>query len=706
MEDINQHYEQLRRLLVKLGYPHSVDKERICNGITTELLPLLHYGLLSHSKLLASFILDSGYDLYQKNDLRFTEGIYKLLRKEFKHNPMLQCSQFLTDKGFAKRKIQFVVKCLQLGITKHNELTKKKKLQTQSKTPWNQTNLAKKVTKIIKRNQNKAAASNVVAHAKKPPKIIKKKVALSYKPPREIIATPTEQQEDPLLVNMNESLTADEMRCDLPQPIMMQTNDQTDDMSDEQDKPNELEEEEKAMEISNEALYNEPPQQQPSQTVTIDAVESVDQSMQIPQHQYDMNLIPEYDPTKYAMQNEEDAIKEIKRSNEHYSGSYLDTYSTLMDIPSTFLNTELQNDDNNSDHKQQNQDSESTEEEEDDDEEDHEPSEDEDDPDENTNNDDSDREDGEDKKESDTVQNENASDVNNAIKTIMDRLDHMESKMEKQFETIGARLTILEGKIKFVQGQQISQSQTTQSSSNGTSLPSSSTNTGPVKSSSGVGVWSEHKEYDHPTFTASTIGSSSLPVSLTPAPQRNRVVNAHNDRNVLSKTMPRSNHTQPVVSSTISNRYISSINQHPKHIHAPTAKSPFIGDMHLNTRSYGGAMNRRLYGSSTTQSSLYPHTMMRPPHREMLRYPLSSSASDRNEMKSNGSGVMSNNGSLSIPKIQSVTPLSSSTSHGHSSSENNDPNSTLNFINELKDMLKSTDELLKSKPITLYDSNI
>ena len=31
MEDINQHFEQLRRLLVKIGYPHSVDKERfIC----------------------------------------------------------------------------------------------------------------------------------------------------------------------------------------------------------------------------------------------------------------------------------------------------------------------------------------------------------------------------------------------------------------------------------------------------------------------------------------------------------------------------------------------------------------------------------------------------------------------------------------------------------------------------------------------------
>lgn len=28
MDDINQHFEQLRRLLVKLNYPHSVDKDR------------------------------------------------------------------------------------------------------------------------------------------------------------------------------------------------------------------------------------------------------------------------------------------------------------------------------------------------------------------------------------------------------------------------------------------------------------------------------------------------------------------------------------------------------------------------------------------------------------------------------------------------------------------------------------------------------
>merc|ERR1712130_1097709 len=123
-----------------------------------ELLPLLHFGLLSHSKVLATFILDHGYDLYKKNDLKFSEGIFKLLRKEFKYNPVLQCQQFLTDKGFAKRKIQFVVKCLKLGVAKHNELIKKKKLENQSKVSWNETNLAKKMEqtnkkKVVKKQQ-------------------------------------------------------------------------------------------------------------------------------------------------------------------------------------------------------------------------------------------------------------------------------------------------------------------------------------------------------------------------------------------------------------------------------------------------------------------------------------------------------------------------------------------------------------------------
>jgi hypothetical protein len=122
--DADAEAEQLRRLLVKLNYPRPVDQMRICRGVTNELLPLLHFGLLSHSKVLAAFLIDAGYDLYSQNDLRFTQGVFKLMRDEFEYQPEVQCAQFLTDTGFARRKIHFVVKCLKFGIAKHNELIK------------------------------------------------------------------------------------------------------------------------------------------------------------------------------------------------------------------------------------------------------------------------------------------------------------------------------------------------------------------------------------------------------------------------------------------------------------------------------------------------------------------------------------------------------------------------------------------------------
>ena len=58
---------------------------------------------------------------------------------------------------------------------------------------------------------------------------------------------------------------------------------------------------------------------------------------------FSMQLIPEYDPEKYVSPKQEkvDVVRDVKkdedeevmRTNEHYSGSYLDTYTDLMDIP-------------------------------------------------------------------------------------------------------------------------------------------------------------------------------------------------------------------------------------------------------------------------------------------------------------------------------------------------------------------------------------
>ena len=204
--------------------------------MTTELLPLLHYGLLSHSKALAEFVCESGYDLYQKNDLRFTEGIFKLLRKEFNHHPVLQCSQFLTDKGFAKRKIQFVVKALRLGISKHNELVKKKRMATQSKVAWTETNLAKKMEKVIRSQPSKtrppskgqppssAVTATAATNGARKGKSKKAKTVVAVNGHRNVHQHPQPQSQqqhrrDPL---PNDSLSADEIRCNLPQPITMQ----------------------------------------------------------------------------------------------------------------------------------------------------------------------------------------------------------------------------------------------------------------------------------------------------------------------------------------------------------------------------------------------------------------------------------------------------------------------------------------------------
>ena len=226
--------------------------------------------------MLATFILDHGYDLYKKNDLKFSEGIYKLLRKEFEYNPVLQCQQFLTDKGFAKRKIQFVVKCLKLGVAKHNELIKKKKLENQSKVSWNETNLAKKMEQAIKKKTKKQSMPNKKIKITKPSKPIKAKKMSPI--PIEVSMQHNNEEE-----SMNDSLTADEIRRVLPQPTVIHKAQE----EESEDEHKETEEEEKATELE-EMTPNA------DNIVQQQQIESVNQSMQIPQHSYEFGHIFSY----------------------------------------------------------------------------------------------------------------------------------------------------------------------------------------------------------------------------------------------------------------------------------------------------------------------------------------------------------------------------------------------------------------------------
>merc|ERR1712013_225583 len=215
------------------------------------------------------------------------------------------------------------------------------------------------------------------------------------------------------------------------------------------------------------------------------------------------------------------------------------------------------------------------------------------------------------------------------------------------------------------------------------------------------------KTSDQNMFAESTIGSSSLPISLTPI-NPSAAVSAHRHPSTQMQSFAPPQH-QTLMSQ--SHNFSASALQS---MHATTARSPFLGNTAGTGTGAGSGSNglsRHSYGSYTTNNvnlaggvgggggggqSMYGGNA----HVDMMRYPVSSSSG-------NGNG----NGNGFVPRIQQMELGSNTTSSGNipssgggGSSAADDPDNTLNFINELKEMLKSTDQLLKAKPASLYDN--
>ena len=98
---------------------------RVLAGDVRELLPMLHYSLLSYSRHIAKLLLENGYELYAKSDLRFMEEVLKLSRSVFNTRPELSAAQFLAS-GYAERKLQFTCKLIKLVLAKDQELQGRK----------------------------------------------------------------------------------------------------------------------------------------------------------------------------------------------------------------------------------------------------------------------------------------------------------------------------------------------------------------------------------------------------------------------------------------------------------------------------------------------------------------------------------------------------------------------------------------------------
>ncbi|XP_017354024.1 centrosomal protein of 44 kDa isoform X5 [Cebus imitator] len=120
--DLKRSLRNLEQVLRLLNYPEEVDCVGLIKGDTAASLPIISYSFTSYSPCVTELIMESNVELIAKNDLRFIDAVYKLLRDQFNYKPILTKKQFIQC-GFAERKIQIVCDILNCVMKKHKELS-------------------------------------------------------------------------------------------------------------------------------------------------------------------------------------------------------------------------------------------------------------------------------------------------------------------------------------------------------------------------------------------------------------------------------------------------------------------------------------------------------------------------------------------------------------------------------------------------------
>ncbi|XP_019856325.1 PREDICTED: centrosomal protein of 44 kDa-like [Amphimedon queenslandica] len=102
--DLKNNMIKLLRELERMKLSVEPNIKSLSQGVPSAFLPLLHAALMDYSLPLAKHIASMEIDLYSKNDLKFVDGLYKVMRDVFEYRPQLSRDKFLSD-GFAERKI-------------------------------------------------------------------------------------------------------------------------------------------------------------------------------------------------------------------------------------------------------------------------------------------------------------------------------------------------------------------------------------------------------------------------------------------------------------------------------------------------------------------------------------------------------------------------------------------------------------------------
>nr|XP_060634681.1 centrosomal protein of 44 kDa [Anolis sagrei ordinatus]XP_060634682.1 centrosomal protein of 44 kDa [Anolis sagrei ordinatus] len=130
--DLKGNLRKIEQGLRHLNYPKDVDYTGLAKGDPSVFLHIISYCFTSFSTRITELLVESGVELTAKNDFRFIEAVYKLLRDQFQYKPILSKQQFL-QYGFAERKIQIVCDIISLVYKRHKELSNVYKVKSQAK---------------------------------------------------------------------------------------------------------------------------------------------------------------------------------------------------------------------------------------------------------------------------------------------------------------------------------------------------------------------------------------------------------------------------------------------------------------------------------------------------------------------------------------------------------------------------------------------
>ncbi|XP_032775391.1 centrosomal protein of 44 kDa isoform X3 [Rattus rattus] len=75
--DLKRSLRKLEQVLRSLNYPNEVDYVGLMKGDTAASLPIISYSLTSYSPHVAELLMESNIELIAKNDVRFTDTVYK-----------------------------------------------------------------------------------------------------------------------------------------------------------------------------------------------------------------------------------------------------------------------------------------------------------------------------------------------------------------------------------------------------------------------------------------------------------------------------------------------------------------------------------------------------------------------------------------------------------------------------------------------------